>query len=108
MCLTYFATSVIVAISFGIIYSLELSKRSLLERDDIDYKLIQTLTILASITVTLVNMILRNVVRKMSTYEKHDTWTADSVSIAFKLTAARFVNTSIIPLLINSTFDSWI
>lgn len=53
-------------------------------------------------------MILRNVVRKMSTYEKHDTWTANSVSIAFKLTVARFVNTSIIPLIINSTFDSWI
>lgn len=53
-------------------------------------------------------MILRKVVRSMSEYEKHDTWTANSISIAFKLTVARFVNTSIIPLIINSSFNSWI
>lgn len=39
--------------------------------------------------------------------EKHETYTAYNLSVAFKLTFARFINTSIVPIVINVTTSRW-
>lgn len=39
--------------------------------------------------------------------EKHETYTAYNLSVAFKLTFARFINTSIVPIVINVATNRW-
>lgn len=52
-------------------------------------------------------MALRIVVRKFSMMEHHETYTAYNLSVAFKLTFARFINTSIVPIVVNVTYHNW-
>lgn len=39
--------------------------------------------------------------------EKHETYTAYNLSVAFKLTLARFINTSIVPIVVNVASNRW-
>ena len=39
--------------------------------------------------------------------ERHETYTAYNLSVAFKLTFARFVNTSIVPIVVNIAHNRW-
>ena len=55
--------------------------------------------------ITIVNLILRTVIQKLSLYEKHDTLTNHRISVALKLIVARFTNTAIIPFIVSSTRD---
>jgi hypothetical protein len=57
--------------------------------------------------IVVVNIALRTVVRQLSIKEKHETYTAYNLSVAFKLTFARFINTSIVPVVVNLTADTW-
>jgi hypothetical protein len=65
------------------------------------------LSILASIVVVMINTALRRVVRIFSQMEKHETYTDYNLSVAFKLILARFVNTSIVPLIANLAISKW-
>jgi hypothetical protein len=62
---------------------------------------------LCSFIIVFVNMSLRTVVRAFSQMEKHETYTAYNLSVAFKLTMARFVNTSIVPIVVNLSVGRW-
>jgi len=55
----------------------------------------------------VVNNGLRFVVRRFSLSEKHSTLTAYNLSVAFKLTMARFINTSVIPIVVNYTYEEY-
>ena len=50
---------------------------------------------------------LKTVVRLFSQYEKYETLTAMDISVAFKLTLARFVNTAIVPIMVNGDASKW-
>lgn len=39
--------------------------------------------------------------------EKHETYTDYNLSVAFKLTLGRFINTSIVPIVVNLTANRW-
>lgn len=39
--------------------------------------------------------------------ERHETYTAYNLSVAFKLTLARFINTSIVPIVVNVATNRW-
>ena len=39
--------------------------------------------------------------------EKHETYTSYNLSVALKLTIGRFVNTSIVPIIVNISSDRW-
>ena len=45
--------------------------------------------------------------RNLSAKEKHETLTAYNLSVAFKLTFARFINTAIVPVIVNISSDKW-
>jgi hypothetical protein len=62
---------------------------------------------IASLFIIGVNTFLKVVIRRFSLFEKHDTYTSHNISVAFKLTLARFINSAIVPLLINRQFDDW-
>ena len=68
---------------------------------------IRLVTILTSLFVVIVNNGLRFIVRKFSMQEKHSTLTAYNISVAFKLTMARFINTSVIPIVVNYSYDEY-
>jgi hypothetical protein len=50
---------------------------------------------------------LKTVVRFLSAKEMHETYTAYNLSVAFKLAIVRFVNTAIVPVVVNATSDRW-
>ena len=57
--------------------------------------------------VVIVNTALRKVVRLFSLMEKHATYTDYNLSVAFKLLIARFVNSSVVPLVANASISYW-
>ena len=65
------------------------------------------LSILCSVVIVVINIMLRTVVRQLSIKENHETYTAYNLSVAFKLTYARFVNTSIVPIIVNVAHNKW-
>lgn len=60
-----------------------------------------------SIFISQCNSNLIKVVRRFTDYEKHSTVTNINVSVAVKLTLARFLNTSIIIVLVNKNTRNW-
>lgn len=65
------------------------------------------MSVLISCTVVGINSVLKIVIRKFSSYEKHDTITSTQISIALKLTIARFINTAVIPIIVNYDVNQW-
>jgi hypothetical protein len=59
------------------------------------------------ITIPKINRILSIVTTKLTDFEKHETKTANNLSTAIKLTIAKFADTSIVPTLVNLTFNEW-
>lgn len=56
---------------------------------------------MTSIIVVIFNNTLIILIRKFSSSEKHETHTKYNLSVAFKMTVATFVNSAIIPLVVN-------
>mmetsp|Transcript_33747 Transcript_33747/g.52097 ORF Transcript_33747/g.52097 Transcript_33747/m.52097 type:complete len:370 (+) Transcript_33747:1480-2589(+) len=69
--------------------------------------LAQFISALASIIVVTVNTLLIYVIRRFSIYEHHETQTKMNVSVAIKLTIARFLNSSVILVLTNKDTTTW-
>ena len=67
----------------------------------------QTVSILASVAVIIVNGLLVFVMRRFSTLEEHSTLTNLNVSVAVKLTIARFLNSSLVLLFVNNDPLQW-
>lgn len=64
----------------------------------------QVLSTAASIGITIVNTSLKFIIRRTSLDEKPQSITALNVSVGLKLTLARFINSSLILLIVN--FDT--
>ena len=105
--LTYFGTVLIIGICFGIIYGINLAKIELKKIDSVPEWVISALSFLCSFVIIAVNQSLRTVVRTLSIKEKHETYTAYNLSVAFKLTFVRFINTAIVPCIVNISSDRW-
>lgn len=93
-------------ICFGVIYGLTEGKLSYVSNHKSDtstsgYIATNLLSIAISLVITAINSSLRTVVRKLSLYEESETITAYNLSVALKLTLVRFVNTAIVPLVVN-------
>lgn len=105
--MTYIATVLLIGICFAIIYGINVAKERAHDLEGVDSGLLRGLSILCSIIITIVNNALRTVVRQLSIKEQHETYTAYNLSVAFKLTLARFVNTSIVPIIVNVATNRW-
>ena len=69
--------------------------------------IIMIIGIWSSLVVAVNNIILTKIIRVISKYERHETYTKYNVSVALKLTFSMFINTGIIPLVINLGSDNW-
>lgn len=56
---------------------------------------------MSSLSINFINFILKLFMRSISVNERHESTTALNVSIAFKLTVCRFLNSSILLLILN-------
>lgn len=69
--------------------------------------LIRILSILTSFFVVAINVAMGRIVRILSAYEKHETYSKYHLSVAVKLTIALFLNTGISPLFVNYGRKNW-
>lgn len=65
------------------------------------------ISILISVVIALINDNLIKTIRRFTDYEKHQTITKINVSVAIKLTFARFLNCSVILLTTNNNVKGW-
>lgn len=101
--------------SFGLIYGTSYYQDKVYnsyESDDdpsnSDIVTIRALSIISSVGIVFINMVLGQLIRKTSAYEKHHTLTTYHSSVAIKLTIAQCLNTALIALIVNfDPHDSW-
>jgi hypothetical protein len=105
--LTYFGTVLIIGLCFGIIYGINIAKIELKKINSVPEWVITALSFLCSFVIMAVNISLLTAVRTLSIKEKHETYTAYNLSVAFKLTFVRFINTAIVPCIVNISSDRW-
>lgn len=72
-----------------------------------NYIKIRVIAACTSLIIVVINILLTKVIRISSAYEKHETYSKYNISVAFKLWISTFVNTGIIPLLINKSKEDW-
>jgi hypothetical protein len=69
--------------------------------------MIRILSILSSFFVVFINVVLGRIVRLLSAYEQHETYSKYHLSVSVKLIAALFINSGIVPLFVNVGKDEW-
>lgn len=69
--------------------------------------IIRLISVLTSFFVVFINVVLGRIIRILSAYEQHETYSKYHISVASKLTIATFINTGIVPLLVNFGKDNW-
>jgi hypothetical protein len=110
--LTYSVTILLLIVVFGIYFALNILKKFLEDNSnnsgsDIDFWLLMIVTFLTSIFVVVVNTILFVIIRVLSAYEKHVTYTKYHLSVAFKLTIATLINVALLPIFTRLEQDQW-
>ncbi|CAI2369250.1 unnamed protein product [Moneuplotes crassus] len=107
---TFLIAIICLGIAFGINFGIRQIKKKIENQDRetiLEQYLIRSLSIFVSFLVAIINTILGRIVRILTSYEKHETYTKYHLSVAFKLTIAMFINTGINPLLVNYGTDNW-
>lgn len=109
---TNFGAFICLCVAFVINYLLRSLKDSLdasnsQSTSTSDYILIRIVSALMSVIVVMINFILGRIIRMLSSHEKHETYTKYNVSVAIKLVIVMFINTGIIPLIVNWRRDNW-
>lgn len=110
--ITYSITAILLGCVFGIYFSLNILKKYLEDNysdsgSGKDLWLLRLVTFGTSILVVFINNILYILIRILSAYEKHMTYTKYHLSIAFKLTIATFINTALLPIFTRLDKDEW-
>lgn len=96
-----------IAACFGIIYGINIAKGEINKKDDVKSVVFRGLSFLCSFVIVAVNYSLKTIVRTLSIKEKHETYTEYNISVALKLTFCRFINSAIVPVVVNITSDRW-
>ncbi|CAD8109214.1 unnamed protein product [Paramecium primaurelia] len=107
---TNLATLLILGICFGAILGISIGQNSLSKSESKNtYKsvafIITILGLVASFVISLLNSIMAFTIKKLVFYEKPYTQTDFNISYANKLGMSQFINTAIIPLLVNLTLQ---
>jgi hypothetical protein len=110
---TVLITLLALVVSFSMIYSTFYYQSDLLvdsseQTDSFTSALIQVSSFLPSVGVIFINVVLGQVIRKLTAFELHSTLSEPHASVAVKLTGALCVNTGLIVLIVNYDWrKSW-
>lgn len=112
--LSFILTAILLGGCLGFIYGIKEAQQGHVEanedKEDMSFKdqgVAIFISVLASMSVTFVNVALKFVIRRFSLNEGHETLTKLNVSVAIKLTIARFLNSSVILILTNDNPKEW-
>jgi len=111
--ITYLITFLCLVTVFGINLGLALLRDFLVDRAEESgqnsgiYILVLLIGVASSLVVAINNWVLSLVIRRVSIYEGHDTYTYLNLSIALKETFSMFINTGVIPILVNLGRNNW-
>ncbi|CAI2381736.1 unnamed protein product [Moneuplotes crassus] len=110
--ITYSITAILLCFVFGIYFSLNIWKEDLEDNASNSNKsgeiwTVRVVSFGTSILAIFINSILKFVIRKLSSYEKHMTYTKYHLSVAFKLTIATFVNVALLPIFTRLEKEEW-
>ena len=110
--MTYLITALALGAAFGIYYGFNRLGRHLEDNagDDAtssDLWLIRIVNLLASITTMVVNILLDIMIRLLSSFEKHRSYTKYHLSVAIKLMASTFINSALLPFFNNLDSEYW-
>ncbi|CAI2378713.1 unnamed protein product [Moneuplotes crassus] len=107
-------TSFIALVCLGIAFGVNLGIRGIKKSIDGSHKeslteeyFIRGLSITVSFLIAGINIFLGRVIRMLTSYEHHETYTKYHLSVAFKLTIAMFINTGVNPLFVNFGRANW-
>lgn len=107
VCLTFIATFLMIGACFGIIWGLNVANKEAAKNGNENSGSVKFLSFVCSFVIIAINIMLLSVIRYLSIKEKHETYTGYNLSVAFKLTVVRFVNTAIVPTVVNALSDRW-
>lgn len=103
--LTSFACFLLIAFSFIINFFLKnLSKNEELKLTTNEK---YSVSFVIAIIIMIINFLLKETIKLLTSYEHHRTHTAFNLSVGIKLTIARFANSAIVPVIINIKKDKW-
>ena len=110
--MTYFGTSIVIGICLLITWGFSELKDEMNEKLETTKNAgegfgIRIVTAISSGVVVITNKALLIVVRKLSLKERHHTLTNYNLSVAMKLTAARFINSALVPIIVNWQTKEW-
>lgn len=115
--LTYSITLLLLGAVFGVNLGLNAAKIALEDsakeaakggsQTSPELNIIRALSISTSFLVVVINTSLGKIIRKLSSFEKHRTYSHYHLSVATKLTFALFINTGLIPLFSNLPVNAW-
>lgn len=110
---SYVLTAVVIALCFGLLTLIKLRQTEYLKEQEgkelsmQEQGFVKAISAIASIVVVVVNTVLVYVIRRFSLSEKHETSTKMNVSVAIKLTIARFLNSSVILVTVSTDSSKW-
>lgn len=111
--LSFLLTAALIIACFFIISAVKVGQRKANEENkgktlDLKNKTkAQALSALSSVILVVINTLLVTVIRKFSLMERHETITKMNVSVAIKLTVARFINSSAVLVAVNKNAKNW-
>jgi len=108
-------TWIISALLLGIVFVVNLILNRVIKylEDDSNHKsnglnwLIRFISLGNSILIASINLVLRVIMRALTSKERDSTYTDYNLSVAYKLFIVMFANTSIIPLVTHLSKDEW-
>lgn len=68
---------------------------------------ISVISLTSGTIVSITNYILTRLIKYVTLYERHETYTKFNLSVALKLVLATFINTGLIPLFVNYQTKNW-
>jgi len=111
---TFLGTSIVIGmcllVTWGFSELKDQQNQKLLENEDTsatEWAGIRILTTLSSLVIVMTNKSLLKVVVALSNKERHMTLTNLNLSIATKLASARFINSALVPIVVNFGFEEW-
>ena len=112
--LTYFIAFLSLCAVFGINLILSLLRESIegnpsgtQSKTDQLISTIISISFISSIVIANNNAILSKIVRYISKFERHETYTKFNLTIAIKLTACMLINTAAIPFIVKPNKEKW-
>jgi ABC-type methionine transport system permease subunit len=103
---SFLVTGILIGFCFGVIYAIKMTYKEI-DKDSYNPSHMKIMQWISTGFIIIINHLLQYVLKDLTEKEMHENATKLNISIALKLTIARFINSSLIMVTLNSTPESW-